>query len=75
MSAETAGAVLQMLASVASVDGTAPKAAVAGYQVAGKTGTVKKYSAEGYADDRYRAVFAGVAMLWILRGLLKGLGR
>ncbi len=61
MSEQTADTVLRLLDSVVSADGTAPKAVVAGYGVAGKTGTVKKYSAEGYADDRYRAVFAGVA--------------
>ena len=63
MSEKTANAVLKMLGSVVSAEGTAPKAAVEGYQAAGKTGTVKKYSAEGYADDRYRAVFAGAAPL------------
>lgn len=63
MSEKAANAVLAMLGSVVSKEGTAPKAAVPGYSVAGKTGTVKKYSAEGYADDRYRAVFAGVAPL------------
>lgn len=60
MTEETAEAVLNMLESVVSTDGTAPLAAVPGYRMAGKTGTVKKYSAEGYADDRYRSVFAGV---------------
>jgi cell division protein FtsI (penicillin-binding protein 3) len=34
---------------------------VAGYRVGGKTGTVRKSIAGGYADDRYLAVFAGVA--------------
>ena len=60
MSEKTAAAVLNMLESVVGEDGTAPQAAVAGFRMAGKTGTVKKYSAEGYADDRYRSVFAGV---------------
>lgn len=63
MSERSARLVLDMLGAVASEKGTAPKAAIAGYPVAGKTGTVKKYSAEGYADDRYRSVFAGVAPL------------
>ena len=60
MSKKTAAAVLNMLESVVGEDGTAPQAAVAGFRMAGKTGTVKKYSADGYADDRYRSVFAGV---------------
>ncbi|MGD2117489.1 MAG: penicillin-binding protein 2 [Chromatiales bacterium] len=61
MTAATAKAVTHMLEAVVAKDGTAPKAGVPGYRVAGKTGTVKKYSAGGYADDRYRSVFAGVA--------------
>ena len=61
MSKKTANAVIDMLASVVSKEGTAPKAAISGYSAAGKTGTVKKYSADGYSDDKYRAVFAGVA--------------
>ncbi len=60
-SAETASTVRRMLESVTGVDGTAPEAAVAGYRVAGKTGTVKKLGAEGYSDDRYVALFAGMA--------------
>lgn len=63
MSKQTAAHVLGMLESVVSETGTAPQAAVAGFRMAGKTGTVKKYSAEGYADDRYRSVFAGVGPL------------
>ena len=41
--------------------GTAPKAAVPGYRVAGKTGTVHKSISGGYADDKYISVFAGMA--------------
>ena len=60
-SVETAKAVRRMLGSVVGVDGTAPEAAVAGYRVAGKTGTVKKFGPEGYSDDRYLSLFAGMA--------------
>jgi cell division protein FtsI (penicillin-binding protein 3) len=60
-SADTAQIVRRMLESVTSVDGTAPQAAVAGYRVAGKTGTVKKLGTDGYSDDRYVALFAGIA--------------
>ncbi|MGD1983247.1 MAG: penicillin-binding protein 2 [Chromatiaceae bacterium] len=58
---ETAATVRRMLESVTGSDGTAPKAAVAGYRVAGKTGTVKKLGPDGYSDDRYLSLFAGVA--------------
>ncbi|APX93630.1 cell division protein [Halomonas sp. 1513] len=37
------------------------RAAVPGYRVAGKTGTVRKTAAGGYAEDAYRSVFAGIA--------------
>lgn len=60
-SADTARAVRHMLESVVSVQGTAPLAAVPGYRVAGKTGTVKKVEDGGYSDDRYLALFAGMA--------------
>ena len=61
MSESTARAVRGMLESVVSTEGTAPAAAVPGYRVAGKTGTVKKSISGGYSDDRYLAVFAGMA--------------
>jgi cell division protein FtsI (penicillin-binding protein 3) len=44
------------------VDGTSKKAKVEGYRVGGKSGTVWKISGTGgYSNDRYRAIFAGVA--------------
>jgi cell division protein FtsI (penicillin-binding protein 3) len=62
LSAGTARDLLGMLeAVVASDEGTGKRAAVRNYQVAGKTGTAKKAAAGGYADDRYTAVFAGIA--------------
>ncbi|WP_323845064.1 peptidoglycan D,D-transpeptidase FtsI family protein [Microbulbifer magnicolonia] len=39
--------------------GTGKLAAVEGFRVAGKTGTVHKVGSDGYADNRYRSVFAG----------------
>ncbi|VAX08780.1 Cell division protein FtsI [Peptidoglycan synthetase] [hydrothermal vent metagenome] len=61
MSAATARSMRVMLEGVVSAGGTALQAAVYGYRVAGKTGTVKKSIAGGYAEDRYLAVFAGMA--------------
>jgi len=63
ISERTAVDVRHMLESVVLDGGTAPQAAVPGYRVAGKTGTVKKLGANGYSDDRYVAVFAGMAPL------------
>jgi cell division protein FtsI (penicillin-binding protein 3) len=60
MRAATARAVRRMMETVVSAEGTAPQAAVEGYRVAGKTGTVKKTEAGGYSKDRYQAVFAGM---------------
>lgn len=61
-SAQTARAVRRLLESVTSAEGTAPEAAVTGYRIAGKTGTVKKLARRGgFADDRYMALFAGMA--------------
>jgi cell division protein FtsI (penicillin-binding protein 3) len=50
-----------MLESVVGPQGTAQRARVAGYRVGGKTGTVRKSISGGYAEDRYYAVFAGMA--------------
>ncbi|MEN8260954.1 MAG: penicillin-binding transpeptidase domain-containing protein [Pseudomonadota bacterium] len=61
MSAQTARIVKQMLETVVTREGTAYRARVAGYRVAGKTGTVKKISGGGYSNDQYLALFAGMA--------------
>ncbi|MCO1333690.1 penicillin-binding protein 2 [Microbulbifer sp. OS29] len=51
--------VTAMLETVIGARGTGRLAAVEGYRVAGKTGTVHKVGSTGYADNRYRSVFAG----------------
>jgi cell division protein FtsI (penicillin-binding protein 3) len=61
MSAKTAAAVRTMMERVVSREGTALQAAVPGYRVAGKTGTVKKNAGRGYSSGLHMAVFAGMA--------------
>ena len=60
MSVETARAVRKMMQRVISDKGTGQRASVANYSVAGKTGTVHKFIAGGYAEDRYLSIFAGM---------------
>lgn len=61
MPAEVARDVRQMMETVISVKGTGRRAAVQGYKVAGKTGTVHKVGKGGYIDDQYLSFFAGIA--------------
>ncbi|MEA3412745.1 MAG: penicillin-binding transpeptidase domain-containing protein [Pseudomonadota bacterium] len=61
LSAETARAIRGMLEGVVSPTGTAVRASVDGYRVAGKTGTIHKSTAGGYAKDRYVSAFVGMA--------------
>ncbi|MDH3342126.1 MAG: penicillin-binding transpeptidase domain-containing protein [Gammaproteobacteria bacterium] len=60
MSTETAQAVRKMMQRVVSEEGTGRRAQVANYSVAGKTGTVHKFIAGGYAEERYLSIFAGM---------------
>ena len=61
ISPETAHAVVRMLEEVVMPGGTGTNADVAGYRVAGKTGTAWKFAAGGYSEDEYVSVFAGLA--------------
>ena len=61
MTSSTAKKVRRMMERVVSPEGTANKASIANYRVAGKTGTVHKFVSGGYAEDRYLSVFAGMA--------------
>jgi cell division protein FtsI (penicillin-binding protein 3)/stage V sporulation protein D (sporulation-specific penicillin-binding protein) len=56
---ETAGQVAQALMSVVSDNGTAPKAKVPGFSVAGKTGTAQKFINGNYSREKYLSSFIG----------------
>jgi cell division protein FtsI (penicillin-binding protein 3) len=60
ISPHVAQSVMEMLVGVTEKGGTATKAHIEGYPVAGKTGTARKAVAGGYGED-YVAIFAGVA--------------
>jgi cell division protein FtsI (penicillin-binding protein 3) len=60
ISERNAKVMVEMMESVTLEGGTAIKAAVPGYRVAGKTGTSKKAIAGGYGEE-YVNIFAGVA--------------
>ncbi|TDF39344.1 peptidoglycan glycosyltransferase FtsI [Alteromonadaceae bacterium M269] len=60
ISQQYAKAIINMMESVTQEGGTATKAAVAGYRVAGKTGTSQKAVPGGYGEE-YVNIFAGVA--------------
>jgi cell division protein FtsI (penicillin-binding protein 3) len=55
----TAHEVTLMMEAAASVGGTAPRAQVPGYRVAGKTGTAHKPENGGYAESKYVSSFVG----------------
>ena len=61
---DTARKVREMMLGVAKKGGTARRAAVPGYTVAGKTGTAQiarpKKEGGGYYDDRFNASFIGI---------------
>ena len=50
-----------MLEGVTEQGGTGRRARVEGFRIGGKTGTAHKAVAGGYAEDRYLALFAGMA--------------
>ncbi len=60
-SAQTARQMREMMETVVQPGGTAPKAQVMGYRVAGKTGTAQKVENGVYAHGRYIASFIGLA--------------
>lgn len=50
-----------MLAKVMREGGTAASAKTVGFSLAGKTGTAHKIGKNGYQDNKYRSLFAGMA--------------
>jgi cell division protein FtsI (penicillin-binding protein 3) len=58
---QTARAVRKMLELAVQTGGTAPRAQVAGYRVAGKTGTAHKLENGRYAANKYVSSFVGFA--------------
>ncbi len=79
VSRQIADSLFPMMESVISSEGTAIKASVPGYRVAGKTGTAHKAKGGGYAKNEYMSLFAGfapvadprVAMVVIMDGAKK----
>ncbi len=61
ISAATAHKLRDMLELAVQPGGTAPRARVMGYRVAGKTGTAHKEENGGYAERKYVSSFVGLA--------------
>ncbi|MFM9836373.1 MAG: peptidoglycan D,D-transpeptidase FtsI family protein [Methylophilaceae bacterium] len=59
-SAQVANDMKDMLELVIQPGGTATKAAISGYRVAGKTGTAHKLGPHGYEEDKYVGSFVGL---------------
>ena len=61
LSPKTVEAVRRMLQLAAGPGGTGPKAQTIGYSVGGKSGTAHKQEGKGYAANKYRSWFVGMA--------------
>jgi len=61
VTSETATAIRLMMEEVVQPGATGAEAVVAGYRVAGKTGTSWKFAPGGYSEDKYFSIFAGLA--------------
>ncbi|MBP6765645.1 MAG: penicillin-binding protein 2 [Rubrivivax sp.] len=57
----TAAEIRKMLQMAASPGGTGQKAQTIGYSVGGKSGTAHKQEGKGYASNKYRSWFVGMA--------------
>jgi cell division protein FtsI (penicillin-binding protein 3) len=58
---QTVHELLKMLQMAAGPGGTGPKARTLGYSVGGKSGTAHKQEGRGYASNKYRSWFVGLA--------------
>ena len=61
LSPSTVREIRKMLQLAAGPGGTAPKAQTIGYSVGGKSGTAHKQEGKGYASNKYRSWFVGMA--------------
>ena len=61
ISEQTAQTVLKMLETVTEEGGTGTRARIAGYRVAGKTGTAHKLVGGKYSANQYVSSFVGLA--------------
>jgi cell division protein FtsI (penicillin-binding protein 3) len=61
ISPDTAREVRNMLQMAAGPGGTSPQAQTIGYSVGGKSGTAHKQEGRGYASNKYRSWFVGMA--------------
>ncbi|MDA3919230.1 MAG: penicillin-binding protein 2 [Salinisphaera sp.] len=61
ISPKVARTMRHLLEGVVTDQGTAPRARITGYDVAGKTGTARKVSNDGYHHNQHRALFVGMA--------------
>lgn len=60
IAADLAEQLMAMMETVLGPEGTASRARILGYRVAGKTGTARKAVGGGYASNRHAAVFVGL---------------
>lgn len=61
VSARVAGQMNEMLKAVVQPGGTAYRSRLESYSFSGKTGTAHKVDSTGYAENKYVAIFAGMA--------------
>jgi cell division protein FtsI (penicillin-binding protein 3) len=61
LSPNTVHEIRKMLQMAAGPGGTGPKAQTIGYSVGGKSGTAHKQEGKGYATNKYRSWFVGMA--------------
>ncbi len=61
MSPDVAQAMIHMMETVVAKGGSGLRASVPGFRVAGKSGTSRKVVNGGYAGNKHRGLFAGVA--------------